>query len=433
MDYLSSLPYCLVGSVGSILIAKNLLKMNSNNNKLKNIAIIILYTLINCVTFKDNYIPLQTMLKCVALTLTIQQYFGIKIPSAIATSITTIVILMISEILFTINPYLLKNSMIIRSNVYLFTLTNLFIMLIGYLISKINMFNRLINKFLDKFEKDSKYNDLIVLILLISSLAFFCNLIFMNRNVEVNNIALFIFIIILCVLFYIFMYNKNKYNSLIDKYNDLLEYAYTYEEKLDKDKLMRHEHKNQLAVIKGMSKNKKVISYIDELLKNSKDTDDKYIKGLSNIPRGGLRGLIYYKLCLINKKNINYSVDISRNVKKSFNSLSNDDKKVLSYVIGVVLDNALEECENDCNSNIAIEIYKIDKNINIVISNTIINKINLNKIGLKGYTTKGKNHGNGLFLIKKLLNNHDTITMNNKIINNYFVQEIKILIEEKDA
>ena len=52
--------------------------------------------------------------------------------------------------------------------------------------------------------------------------------------------------------------------------------------------------------------------------------------------------------------------------------------------------------------------------------------IDLKKIGEKGYTTKGKNHGHGIFLVKNLLSGNDKITMNTKIINNYFVQEIRI-------
>jgi two-component system sensor histidine kinase AgrC len=57
-------------------------------------------------------------------------------------------------------------------------------------------------------------------------------------------------------------------------------------------------------------------------------------------------------------------------------------------------------------------------------------KININKIGKKGYSTKGKNRGNGIFLIENLIKNNKDIKTTNKIINNYFIQEINIKYKE---
>lgn len=377
--------------------------------------------------------PLQTLIRCLALTLTIQQYFEVKIPVSLVTSVTVIITTIIAEMILMINPFFVSNIVIIRDNMILFTFTNLCGMMIGYLLAKIKFLNNIINKFISKFEKNSKRNELIALIFLLSSTAFFGYLVVINRNIKVNAIALLVFIVILCILSYIYIYEKNSYSKLTYKYNNLLEYAYTYEEKLDKDKLMRHEYKNQLAVIKGMTKSKKIINYIDELLKNNKEEENINTKGINNIPKGGMRGLIYYKLCLINKKKINYSIDVSKNVKRELTNLSENDKRILSYLIGVFLDNAIEECEKKSMSNISIEIYKLSKDINIIISNTIHSNINLRRIGEKGYTTKGRNHGNGIYLVKKLLKENEKIKVNTKIINNYFVQEIKINTTKKDA
>ena len=105
-------------------------------------------------------------------------------------------------------------------------------------------------------------------------------------------------------------------------------------------------------------------------------------------------------------------------------------RKDLSYIVGVYLDNAIEECEKDKSSSIMIEIYAIDDEIFIIISNNINGLIDLNTIGKKGYTTKGKNHGNGLYLVNKIINNSNNISVETKIINNIFVQEIKIDTKE---
>jgi len=429
MDCLYNLPYCLVGSIGSIIIAKSLLKKSVS----KNIIIILFYILINAFTYQENYAPLQTFLKCLALTLAIKKLFDVKISNAFITSVVIMIILIISEIILFLNPFFLDNLMIIRSNIVLFTLTNFCGILIGYLISKINFINKPINKFLLKFEENTKKNEIIISIILMSSLAFFFYLVFLERNAEVNNMVLFVFVITLCILFYIQLNEKNKYNSLIIKYNNLLENAYTYEEEIEKGNLIRHEHKNQLAVIRGLTKNKKVNNYIDDLLKNSKEDNNSNITGINNLPKGGIRGLVYYKLCVIKKKKIDYSLDVSKNIKNKLSKLGDDEKKILSYLLGVFIDNAIEACEGNRKANISIEIYNINKEIKIIISNSIINKIDLKKIGKKGFTTKGKGHGNGLYLVTNLLKGNDKIKINTKIINDYFIQEIRININKKDV
>lgn len=227
-------------------------------------------------------------------------------------------------------------------------------------------------------------------------------------------------------MFIIHVCDTNRYNRLIEKYNNVLDYACTYEEELEKDILLRHEHKNQLAVIKGLSKNQKVKNYIDEILKNNKKDKSLNINGINKLPKGGIRGLIYYKICCMKKKNIKYSLDISKNIKEGFIKVSDKNKRILSYVLGVFLDNAIEECEDNSDGNISIEIYLLNNNINIVVTNTLMDKINIKKIGKRGYSTKGKNRGNGIFLVDNLLKDNKSIKTSNKIINNYFIQEIII-------
>ena len=425
MDYLSSIPYSLIAVLGSIFIAKNILIRNIECSKKHFIIVLILYTITVLFTYNEEYAPLQTIIKCLSLGIVLIKLFDIKISTAIITSIIVIIIMIIAEIILLLNPIVLENVMLIRANIIYFTISNALTMLIGYIITKFKFITKRTSKFLSKIERDSKKSEILVVLFLISSVALFCYLVFINRYISIHIAVLIIFLIIICISFYVIVYEKNKYASLRDKYNNLLEYAYTYEERLENDKLIRHEHKNQLAVIKGMSKNKKVINYIDEILKNNK-RDSINVKGINNIPKGGLRGLIYYKICLINKKKINYNIDISRSVKKEFNKISDKMRKDLSYIVGVYLDNAIEECEKNRKSNLMIEIYSIEEEICIIISNTISDSIDLNKLGTKGYTTKGYNHGNGLYLVKKIINNSTNIKINTKIINNIFVQEIKV-------
>lgn len=275
-------------------------------------------------------------------------------------------------------------------------------------------------------KRKKEVNFLTTLILIVSFI--FCYFILLSEYTKINNVILIFITTIVSSTIIIYITNRNKYNRLIEKYNNVLEYVSGYEEELEKDMLMRHEHKNQLAVIKGISKNKKVISYIDEILKNIKKDSNLNITNINKLPKGGIKGLIYYKICCIKKKNIKYSLEISRNIRENFEYVSEQNKKVLSYILGVFLDNAIEECNDQEIGNICIEMYTLKDKINIVVSNTISDKIDIKKIGKKGYSTKGKNRGNGIFLVEKLIKKNKNIETTNKIINNYFIQEITIKI-----
>ena len=423
MGLLSKISLCFISTLSSIFLSKNLLKREYECDKKQIILAVILYTTVIIITYNEKYALLQIIIKFLFLSLILIKIFDIKYSTAFITSIMVLIIIILSEIIVLLGPKHIEN------NIIYFTTANIFTIILGYLFTRIKIINQKTSKYLSKIENNPKLSNLLVIFFLISSIILFLYLILINRYIFIHTIALIMFTIIICISFYILLYERYKYVCLMNKYNNLLEYAYTYEEKLENDKLIRHEHKNQLAVIKGMAKNKKVLKYIDEILKNYKN-ESINIKGINNIPKGGLRGLIYYKICVINKKKINYNIDISSGVRKLFNKLTDKMRKDLSYIVGVYLDNAIEECEKDKTSSIMIEIYAIDEEIFIIISNNINRLVDLNTIGKKGYTTKGKNRGNGLYLVNKIINNSNNISVETKIINNIFVQEIKINTKE---
>lgn len=424
VNYLSNLPFCLIGSIGSIFIANNFIKKSFRKNFSYNVIIILIYSLLNCGIFTEDYTAMQIILSVLTMTLSIKYIYDFSVVSSAILSITTIIILMFSKIILSISCINYLEG--ITSNKVSLLLVNIITIIIAYSISKISYIQKLVKPLIARFEHRVIKGELSLIVLIISIISFFNYQIFSNRYLDTCNICFVLFIFMLIVFSLIYIWNKNRYKELKDSYDNLFEYACMYEEELEKDKLLRHEYKNQLAVIKGLTKNKKILNHIDQILENNKKEDTINIKGLNNLPKGGLRGLFYYKISTIRKKNINFSIDISKSVKRYLSQLKLEETKSLTYILGILCDNAIDECLKDKDSNLSIEIYYIGKEINIVISNTIVNKINLKRIGERGYSTKGINHGNGLYLVKKLLKNDDKISLSTKIINNYFVQELKI-------
>ncbi len=406
--------FSVVFALLSLLIIRKLINKKSSKSIIYKIILISIYTFI---IFLSNFVtdmPLSIILIFLGLIFIIKKLYILKFSTSISCSIIILILFTIPKLI----DYFELSSTINNS------LKELIVLLLGYIIFQIPIIKNFFRKLISKTEENNI--EIISLIFLISTFTFIYCVIFFNRNIAVNRMILMILVIILCVLYIIHVYDKINYSNLIKKYNSLLDYANSYEEELERDCLIRHEHKNQLAVIKGMVNDKKVIDYINEIIKSYKDEENIFIKGLNILPNGGLRGLIYYKICTMRRKEIKYSLDISKNIKKHLLDIKSDQKKILTYIIGIFLDNSIEECEQVKDSNISIEIYYINKKINIVITNTLKNKIKLNKLGEKGYSRKGSNRGKGIYLIKKLLKKNKEISVTTKIINNYFVQEIKI-------
>ena len=98
------------------------------------------------------------------------------------------------------------------------------------------------------------------------------------------------------------------------------------------------------------------------------------------IPSGGLRGLIYSKLVQMKNYNIDYSLSVDKSINsRLINSFSTKDMYDICQIIGVYLDNAIEEVKTYEEKNITIRFYK-DSNINIEITNCINHEIKTNEI-----------------------------------------------------
>ncbi len=411
-------------SIFIIGIAKNIINEKYNKAIWYNLVFIIIYALILCLVFSKAYFGVQVLIELLILSICLRYLFNIKLLTAFVASIMSNILLMIFGLIVLINVFIIQNASIFDAER---VVINLSVLILTYLFTKIHFVRSYLNKLVTQFENKPSKLELVVLCIFMTILVFFYYKVFTEKYIFCNSINFIIFIAVLSFILFIYLNERLKYSRLINKYNSIFEYACAFEEELEKDRLLQHEHKNQLAVIKGMTKDKKVNAYIDEILDSyNKENDYKDIRGLSNLPRGGLRGVIYYKLCVMKRAKIDFSLDVSKTVKKKLANLSIEEIKMISYIIGVCSDNAIEECSKNKNSNISIEIYDLDDEISIIMSNTIFSKINFKKIGNKGYSTKGTGRGNGLFLINRMLKKYDNITMKVKVINNYYVQEIKI-------
>ena len=235
--------------------------------------------------------------------------------------------------------------------------------------------------------------------------------------------------IVITFLIIIYMYFRENINSkdLSKKYNELFDYLDKYEKELIEKRKIIHDYKNELIIINGyIGCDEKLKEYVNELINEQKSiSENSLINNIDKLPRG-LKGLIYYKLSHIDK-NINVKLTVLNSLKKIENIPSKLNKEILK-IIGILLDNAIEAVESENKKFINIEI-SLKKNLfNIQVENSCSKKIDVQNIMKLGYSTKGKDRGYGMVLIKDILKHQKNMNLEIDVIDNEFISNLKVKI-----
>lgn len=239
-------------------------------------------------------------------------------------------------------------------------------------------------------------------------------------------IATNVIIIIFVILTFIYIGKIIKYNKLKVKNSILYECMANIEDYQEEQDLKIHEYKNQLSKITAITSDKEVLSKIEEILDVDLTADTYLLGKIRSIPKGELKSLIYYKLLIASRENLNFFINIGSEINNEVYNFNKNQYKILSNLIGIFFDNAIEASKESKEKELYFEIYDSNIGLTFLISNTYKGKIDLSKIGTKGYTTKGGSHGKGLHLAKKMLNKNNNISTRTIINGNQFVQKIII-------
>lgn len=271
----------------------------------------------------------------------------------------------------------------------------------------------------------------------------FCGLSFISINFllvfmyyEFNSIYVIIINTILLLIYSFIVYrtlNEKSNNIMIKAENDSLMYSlHQYEDMVDRQRVDNHENKNQLLIIKNMIKknDKDVVKYIDTIVKDQKEDDEALYTRVMTIPSGGLQGIIYQKMLVMKDEKILFSLDVSRDVRKiELDDFSMEDNYRLCKIVGVLLDNAIEESRKIDDKRIMISLYVDNNKLVIDISNRFEGKVEVDKLDDEGYTTKGDGHGYGLSLVKKILSESDIFENERSVRRDVFKQVVRVKIK----
>jgi len=101
---------------------------------------------------------------------------------------------------------------------------------------------------------------------------------------------------------------------------------------------------------------------------------------------------------------------------------------VLVRILGIFLDNSIEELKYLEKGNLSIAIFLIEKDTYIIIENTTKNDMqSLHEIKKEGFSTKGKDRGLGLSNADQLIQKYPYLLWETSIEKNKFIQTLIIL------
>ncbi len=305
-------------------------------------------------------------------------------------------------------------------------LANVLISLVSILLIYLRPIKILLEKEMVLMTKSKKTKDYLIILGLITYLILAKNGLefILQSNYYIN--LLFMISIILIIV--IILKNESKYEQLKEENRQMLNYVTKYEKIITAQGKTNHEFKNQLMVIRGYAQmnSNKIIDYIDEIVEDSNKAGSSYlISQLNNFPDGGIKGLLYYKLSIMEDENIKYSINVEKGVKTKLKTLSINNYKNITKILGVLLDNAIDASKKSKHKKINISVIKDNKNIIFKIYNTYKGKIDIEKVGT-GYTSKGKGHGYGLRLVKDIINEDKLFNISHNLEDNYFVSSLYI-------
>ena len=309
---------------------------------------------------------------------------------------------------------------------------NFCISLIFMFFCRIKLVKTIYYKLIDLIYKIKTFYLLIICIFVIISMNFLMATVYYDLS-SVYIILINTFLIIVYSFIIYKMLNEKNNNMMIKAENDSLMYSlHQYEDMVDRQRVDNHENKNQLLIIKNMIKknDKDVVKYIDTIVKDQKEDDEALYTRVMTIPSGGLQGIIYQKMLVMKDEKILFSLDVSRDVRKiELDDFSMEDNYRLCKIVGVLLDNAIEESRKIDDKRIMISLYVDDDKLVIDISNRFEGKVEVDKLDDEGYTTKGDGHGYGLSLVKKILSESDIFENERSVRRDVFKQVVRVKIK----
>lgn len=411
-------------------------KLHNQKISFKNykVYVSIIFISIICIFnyyFVNNYIKILTIL--VASFIGNCFLFKRKDTSNIFVPIISELIILLSELMISIVAFTILNldMNFVSSNYFGSLIINILIGFMSVILVNISFFKKLLN-FLQKITSNIPKN---IIISIFALLIIICNflLAISYYKIETKYVLIFDTVMIIIYSFIVFkmLEQKNRYIKISNKYNMTNTTLKELEQNVTRLKITNHENKNQLLTIRNMIKKgedgKSLIKHIENIVNTKIKDDETLMLQTSTITNSMISSIVYSKMLTMKENDVDAALIISRDIKDLYLSDIPDELAVeVCKIIGVYLDNALEEVSKYEEKIINIEFYAEKKTLCIAISNNFEGEIDFEKMDNPGYTTKENGHGYGLSLAHEIIESNDRLSSEREIKDNIFKQILKI-------
>ena len=426
LEVLARLVCGIIMAINAFYIINKIMFMKVQKVSKVQIMLLFIIVIISLTLYPIQYSGLYSISILLLYIIIYKKMFNITIRESIISCSLMMIILCLGDMLTSLVLMGMFDVAEIRTNPLLSIVTNLVVSVFCIILINITPLTRQLNKFYNNAKSKKMISTVIFLILIIIDFTYLVNNVGLSRFFNINYIINLVVILIFLIITYLFIQNKNEYRSLEAEYDSLFNYIQTFEDWIEKEQLNRHEYKNQLAVLRCLTKEKKVNDKIDEILDDSINIEGQAVTNLKNLPKGGIKGLMYYKAAIAQKHKIKLTTDVSIENKGILTKMSEKEVRILCKLIGIYFDNAIEAAAESRKKNLTIEVYELRDKVNFVFSNTFRKHKNMKDRNKKGVSSKGEGRGNGLYFASKLIKEYAWIEEKQEIIDNYYIQQISV-------
>lgn len=281
-----------------------------------------------------------------------------------------------------------------------------------------------------------------IIIALITTIVLTLNF-FISLNENLYYSALFnlfiqiIYFSLLFVLSSVLLFTLNRANKIKQKeieYKQLQQYLAELEKVNGSMKSFKHDYQNILLTMHGYMNENNFDGLKDYFYERIATFEKKSIENhyafsqLNNIKQVELKGLLSSKILFAAESDIPIHIEIPEMIEKVEMDIID-----LTRIIGIIIDNAVDEVQTSKNQQINLALLKKENgSILLILENEIMDDtINIHTIFQKGYSTKDENRGDGLSIVRDIIHQHQNVTMNTRIENHLFIHEMVIHPLEK--
>lgn len=280
---------------------------------------------------------------------------------------------------------------------------------------KINYFVNLLNKFLSMImKKEAKILTIFAILLLIT---LWCMGFEYRLHASfVSFVSLITIVIFLCLMVSVMVYQYFNNKEVENEKQQLQVLMHEYENVLNQTSENRHEMLNDLLILRSIAdKNSSEFTRtLDGIIRQYDTKKFKKYTSLAKLPTG-VKGMIYYKIAFINENEINFDTVVNGVDYAKFEVMDKDLYYKVCKILGILMDNAIDACVDSNKKKLVVSVYTENEDLCVEIDNSYSGIVDKDGIKKKGYTTKGKNHGYGLTILNRIVDETEELNFEQSI------------------